>query len=328
MRDWEQNAYKAWQQRRMEVYAAQIDRMDRGVGRILEKVRQVGVERNTLVMFLSDNGGCAEEIAAEWKGEHIPKQTHDGRSVQVGNNPNLMPGREDTYQSYGIAWANVSNTPFRLYKHWVHEGGIATPLIVYWPDGIKPKGLTGEIGHVIDIMATCLETAKTRYPANFGGYTLIPTEGKSLLPILQGRSRQRGPLCWEHEGNRAVRDGKWKLVARNGQPWELYDMEADRTELNDLAGQFPVIVKDMSKTYEQWAAATSSRRLAEKGGLAPWRRLIRYWERHHRHGACPPFSAARRWSVAKGDRRRRRRAYLHTHIYRRDGASPLLRLPT
>ena len=262
VRDWEKNSYKSWQQRRMEVYAAQIDIMDQGVGRIVEKVRQMGVEQNTLILFLSDNGGCAEELAADWKGEYIPKQTRKGRQVEVGNNPNLMPGRDDTYQSYGIAWANASNTPFRLYKHWVHEGGIATPLIAHWPAGIKQTGLTQEVGHVTDIMATCLELAKTAYPKNFGGHTLIPIESKSLLPIFQGRTRQRGTLFWEHEGNRAVREGKWKLVAKQGQPWELYDVEADRTETRDMAQQFPAIVKGLSQTYDHWA---------KRCNVEPWR---------------------------------------------------------
>jgi arylsulfatase len=153
-----------------------------------------------------------------------------------------------------MAWANASNTPFRLYKHWVHEGGIATPLVVRWPAVIAHGGgLTDQPGHVVDIMPTCLAAAKVRYPENHRGYTLTPLAGQSLLPVLQGGSRQRGAIFWEHEGNRAVRDGKWKLVSRFPGPWELYDMETDRTEMNDLARKFPVIVEDLSRQYEAWA---------------------------------------------------------------------------
>ncbi|MBN2475309.1 MAG: arylsulfatase [Pirellulales bacterium] len=253
VRSWDENPYRQWQQRRMEVYAAQVDMMDQGIGRVLEKLRQTGAEQNTLVMFLFDNGGCAEEVAPDWQGPHIPTKTHAGRPVQVGNNPNMVPGEEDTYQSYGIAWANASNTPFRLYKHYVHEGGIATPLIACWPGVIAPGGLTDQVGHVIDLMPTCVEAAKTRYPTSYMGQPLTPLAGTSLLSVFRGQHRQIGLLFWEHEGNRAVRDGKWKLVSSYPGPWELYDMEADRTETDNLAAQFPIVARDMAQTYEAWA---------------------------------------------------------------------------
>jgi len=250
---WEQAPHKSWQQRRMEVYAAQVDLMDQGIGRIMEKLRQVGAERNTLVMFLSDNGGCAEEVSSRWKGPHVPARTRRGRSVVVGNNYSLMPGPDYTYQSYGAGWASASNTPFRLFKHYVHEGGIATPMIAYWPAVIaRGGGLTDQPAHVIDIMPTCLQVAKVSYPTDFGGYRLIPIEGKSLVPVFQGGSLGQRTLFWEHEGNCAIRDGKWKLVCRYPYGWELYDMEADRTETNDLAGEFPVIVKDLDKQFRAW----------------------------------------------------------------------------
>ena len=262
--DWEREPYKTWQQRRMEVYAAQVDIMDAGVGRILEKLRQTGAERNTLVMFLADNGGCAEEVGPKWQGLHIPTKTPAGKAVLLGNNPNVLPGPADTYQSYGIAWANASNTPFRLYKHWMHEGGIATPLIVSWPGVIESRGgLTPQIGHVIDILPTCVEAAKIKHPQHLGGYTLVQPVGQSLIPIFQGKTRPQPLLYWEHEGNRAVRDGKWKLVSQYPGPWELYDMEADRTEQNDLAARFPVIVQSMSKMYDAWA---------KRSNVEQWRR--------------------------------------------------------
>jgi len=248
----------------MEVYAAQIDRMDQGIGRILERLRQVDRVENTLVLFLADNGGCAEEIASKWEGLHIPEKTRAGQAVQVGNNPNIMPGSEDTYQSYGVPWANASNTPFRLYKHWAHEGGIATPLVVSWPAVIQNGGgLVREPGHVVDIMATLCDVAGVRYPDQLGGYRLKPTEGESLKPLLLGGTRRRGPIFWEHEGNRAVREGKWKLVSRFPGPWELYDLEADRTEMNDLAEKNPTLVKFMSGLYDAWA---------ERANVEPWDR--------------------------------------------------------
>jgi len=255
---WELDPHRQWQQQRMEVYAAQVDVMDQGIGRIMEKVRQTGAERNTLVMFLSDNGACAEEVGAHWEGLHIPEKTYSGRPVQVGNNPNIMPGPDSTYQSYGVGWANAGNTPFRLYKHWMHEGGIAAPMIVYWPAAITPGGgTTNQIGHVIDVLPTCIELAKIPYPPSLGGYKLIPPSGQSLLPILRGETRPAETLYWEHEGNRAVRDGKWKLVSQYPGKWELYDMEADRTETNNLAAEFPIIVQDLSQSYESWAKRTN-----------------------------------------------------------------------
>lgn len=265
-RAWEDAPDQEWHQRRMEVYAAQIDSMDRGIGRILEKIKQVGAEQNTLVLFLADNGGCAEEIGANWQGPHIPDRTPDGRSVQHGNNSNIMPGSATTYQSYGLAWAGASNTPFRLYKHWVHEGGIATPLVAYWPAGIRtPAGaVTHEVGHVTDILATCLELAGAPYPETFGGLRIVPLQGESLVPIFRGQERRRSPIFWEHEGNRAVRDGKWKLVTRHPGRWELYDMEADRTETDDLADKFPAVAKHMARTWEQWA---------EQTGVEPWEKV-------------------------------------------------------
>jgi arylsulfatase A-like enzyme len=232
---------------RMAVYAAMIDRVDQGIGRILEKVREIGEEENTLIMFLSDNGGCAEHYNPE---------------------PNIPPGPEESNTGYYLPWANASNTPFRLFKHWVHEGGIATPFIARWPAIIKQKGtITEQVGHVMDIMATCLDIASVEYPKTYRGCEIIALEGKSLLPIFQGKERKgHEVIYWEHEGNRAVRQGKWKLVSyyneshqyrvgsgkRTGE-WELYDMEADRTELHNLANQYPEKVKELSSKYVEWA---------------------------------------------------------------------------
>ena len=261
---WQDAEHKPWQARRMEVYAAQIEVMGRAVGRVMNKLVELGLADNTLVLFLADNGGCAEELG---RGNRLD-QTRDGRPVQRGNDPAVMPGPEDTYQSYGIPWANASNTPFRRYKHWVHEGGIATPLIAHWPDRIKQAGaLSHQPGHLIDIMATCLDVADADYPATFGGQDVTPLEGKSLVPIFEGRQREgHEALYWEREGNRAVRQGNWKLVSRygptTGGAWELDDLEADRTETNDLAATNPEQVAELTAMYEAWA---------RRANVVPWK---------------------------------------------------------
>ncbi len=232
---WDQVKDKDNQDLLMAVYAAQIDRMDQNIGRILDKVKELGQEQNTLILFLADNGGCAEVID---RGKH-----------------GVPAGGPDSFLSYGPPWANASNTPFRRYKHWVHEGGIATPLIAHWPQGIKDGGkITHQPGHLMDIMATCLDAGGTPYPRTFKNRPITPLEGRSLLPVFQGRKRAEHPyLCWEHEGNRAVRQGKWKLVAQFKGPWELYDLQADRTETRDLAKANPARVKALTKIYDSWA---------------------------------------------------------------------------
>ncbi len=241
---------------RMAVYAAMVDRMDQGIGSILQKLREVGEEENTLIMFLSDNGGCAELI---------------------GRTSVIPPGPAESYTGYYLPWANASNTPFRLFKHWVHEGGIATPFIAHWPRVIEQTGeITDQSAHVMDVKATCLEAAGAEYPADYRGqyptedrgFEIIPTEGRSLVPVFKGgKIADRDVLYWEHEGNRAVRQGKWKLVSyytenrqfsvgsgkRTGE-WEMYDIDEDRTELNNIAETHSDKVRELSGLYEQWKA--------------------------------------------------------------------------
>jgi arylsulfatase len=258
---WLDAKHKDWLLRCMEVYAAQIDRMDQGIGRILKALEDEGELDNTLVIFLSDNGACAEDIPDDLTLEELvdklmiaKAQTRDGKPVRFGNDPSITPGPEDTYQSYGRAWANLSNSPFRLYKHWIHEGGISTPLIAHWPAGIAERNTVRHTpGYLPDIMATILDVTKTPYPSSWQGHPVEPLEGHSLLGVLQQGEAQRPAMFWEHEGNAAVRIGKWKLVRKYPDPWELYDMEADRTELNDIAAQHPDRVKDMLAQYEAWA---------------------------------------------------------------------------
>jgi arylsulfatase A-like enzyme len=251
---WSEARDKRWEANRMATYAAMVEHLDRGVGRILDCLKEKGIDQNTLVIFFSDNGACAEVIEPGWYD--VPSRTRDGRPIRAGNsNHSVFAGPDDVWQSYGIGWANVSDTPFLLYKHFTHEGGIASPFIASWPKVIPKKGgIDRQIAHVTDIMATCVELAGAHHPDSFQGQKILPLEGSSLLPILQGRERTRpSPLCWEHEGNRAVRAGKWKLVSRSRRAWELYDMEADRTELNNLARQQPDRVRRMSALYEAWA---------------------------------------------------------------------------
>ena len=165
-----------------------------------------------------------------------------------------MPGAENTYQSYGKAWANLSNTPFRLYKHWVHEGGIATPFIMHWPRGIQDKNAIRHTpAQLPDVMATILEVTGAAYPETYNGNRILPLEGTSLVPLFTGENDSRGPLFFEHEGNACIREGHWKLVRNYPQPWELYHMEEDRTETNDLAALYPERVKEMADRYEAWA---------------------------------------------------------------------------
>jgi arylsulfatase len=259
---WTEARNRDWQSSRMAVYAAMIERMDLGVGRIMAQLEKTGQAKDTLVLFLSDNGGCAEEIPAVWRGTMFPRTTRDGRATRVGNDPAIWPGPDDTFQSYGLAWANASNTPFRRYKHWVHEGGIATPLIAHWPATIHKGGISHQVGHVIDLLPTCLEAAGVSYPKDLRGEKAMPLEGKSLLPVFRGKLRtNHEALYWEHEGNRAVRVGKWKLVGEYGKVWELYDLEADRTEQVDLAAKRPEMLKELGEKYKKWA---------ERCGVLPW----------------------------------------------------------
>lgn len=257
---WPDAPNKQWQIQRMATYAAMVGRMDQGIGRILDKLKEMKVDQNTLVLFLSDNGACDEVVQPDWYD--VPSKTRDGRTILVGNNPSVMPGPENVWQSYGVPWANVSDTPFRLYKHFTHEGGIASPLIACWPVMIQgQEKITRQNAHVTDIMATCLDAAGAKYPSSYHNQTILPMEGNSLLPIFKGETRADRPIFWEHEGNRAVRFGNWKLVARQSNDWELYDMANDRTELNNLAGKQPDRVKELAALYQDWA---------KRCGVLPW----------------------------------------------------------
>jgi arylsulfatase A-like enzyme len=260
--EWTAAEHHAWLLRCMEVYAAQIDRMDQGIGRILDALRETGQMEDTLVIFLADNGACAEDIPEGVSIDELVNKlmiarehTRSGAKVHIGNNTSIMPGPEDTYQSYGTAWANLSNTPFRLYKHWIHEGGISTPLILHWPNGIAQQGEVRHTpGYLPDIMATIVDVTGVPYPGDIAGRSILPLEGHSLQASFAQDQGDRPPMFWEHEGNAAVRVGRWKLVREYPKEWELYDMQADRTETTNLAAQHPARVQDMKAQYEAWAA--------------------------------------------------------------------------
>jgi arylsulfatase A-like enzyme len=286
--DWEAVKDKAWERRNMEVYAAMIDNMDQGIGRIVAELKRQKRLDNTLFLFLQDNGGCAEGF-----GRYTPKrpyatdlkplgpddfqkkiwppmQTRDGRPLRVG--PGVMAGPEDTFIGYGRGWANVSDTPFREYKHFAHEGGISTPLIAHWPAGIdrtRNGKLEHQPGHVIDIMATCLDAAGVQYPAKFSEHEIQPAEGVSLLPAFSGKALNRkDAIYFEHHLNCAIRDGDWKLVRKGtlGKdsklfPWELYNMKTDRAELNNLAETEPKKVVELAAKWEAWA---------QRARVKPW----------------------------------------------------------
>ncbi len=235
---------------KMAIYAAQITRMDTGIGKILDAIDQSGKSENTLILFLSDNGACKVERISDHEQFNVP--------------PYL--GGEDSYDAYGRSWARLSNAPLRGYKAGSYEGGIATPLIAVWPGVITNAGsFSDQVGHVMDLMPTILEIAGCDYPTTRHGQNILPPEGVSLLPALQGGHVERNaPLFWEFEGHRAVRDGQWKLVCAPDGDWQLFDLQNDRTERNDLAAQMPQRVASMAQAYAQWA---------ERCGVLPWKSI-------------------------------------------------------
>jgi arylsulfatase len=270
---------RAWEARCMEVYAAMVDNMDRGIGRLVKALEANGQFDNTLILYLHDNGGCAEAFGRgprrnpvegvepmakdALQTEMDPRRTREGLPVLSG--PAVMPGPATTYIAYGRNWANVSNTPFREYKSRNHEGGIATPLIAHWPKGIRARNeLRHEPGHLIDLMATCVDLGRAAYPTTSQGREIQPMEGRSLAPGFAGDRRAERVLIWEHYGNAAVRQGKWKLVRLHGKApggvagdgWELYDIEKDRSELHDLARVHPDKAAELAELWTRHAHRT------------------------------------------------------------------------
>jgi arylsulfatase A-like enzyme len=213
--------------------------MDQCIGQVLDKVKAIGRDRNTLVIFVSDNGGSGDTVR-EW--DYVTQKTGE-------------PGSVHSIDSYDPPWGNASNTPFRLFKKNTHEGGIASPFIAWFPWKIKANTLSRQVGHITDIMPTLLDVAGVRYPEIFGNEKLTPLAGSSLTALFQNpQATQSKTIFWEHEGSRAVRKADWKLVAETGQPWELYDLKTDRSENHNLASRNPAKVKELEKEYLEWAA--------------------------------------------------------------------------
>lgn len=241
---------------KMAVYAAMVDRMDQNIGRIRAKLKELHQDKNTIIMFLSDNGASSESI----KGPGFTPEV-----LAANSKPASDPTSFTAYESWG---ANVSNTPFRLYKHWEYEGGTATPFIAYYPGNIKPGRITDHPAHITDLMSTCLDYAGVAYPKTYHGNSITPTEGRSLKKLFTGQgSWHDRPLFFEHEGNRAVRVGEWKLVSQRPEnKWELYNIKTDRAEQNDLSTQYPDKVTQMIALYDQWAT---------RAGVIPFEKLGR-----------------------------------------------------
>jgi arylsulfatase len=231
--------------KRMTIYAAMIDNLDRNIGKLIEFLDKHKLLDNTIILFLSDNGGA------------ISGGIFGFNALGKRGNPEAY-GTTNSFISYGLGWANASNTPFRMYKCYVHEGGISSPLIIHWPAGIikSPGSFIHMPSHITDILPTLLEAAGTSYPDTINNYDILDPSGQSLLPLLTGREvnfNEDKLLCWEHAGSQAIRDGNWKLVRIHGGPWELYDMETDRCETRNLIGEFPGLAGNLKSRYNEWA---------------------------------------------------------------------------
>jgi arylsulfatase len=256
---WVDAPNQAWQQRRMEVYAAMIDAVDQGVGQLVEQLKQAGRFENTLFMVLSDNGASAEAYGPNKTGRFLNTETRDGRPMRIGNLPSILPGAEDSWQTVGANWAFLSSTPFRLYKGFEHQGGHAVPLIMHWPQVIEDGGrILDAVCHVIDLLPTALDAAGVAYPETFEGRRIDPADGNSLLPLLKGEAWDgHDTLYWGSIFGKAIRQGQWKLVRARQNAWELYDMTVDRTELNDLAAQHPEKVQQLERQWQAWRDSVS-----------------------------------------------------------------------
>lgn len=253
---WEDNPNKDWDAHAMAVRAAMIDRMDQGIGRILHTLRETGQLDNTLIIFLSDNGASSDDAQKYGPGNDRPGETRSGRKIIFPVNKEVNAGPETTFASADQMWSNVANMPFRYWKTESFEGGICTPMIAFWPKGLKAaKGsVTTQMGHVMDFMATFTDVAGATYPSEFEGRTITPTSGKSLLPVLKGKKGEgHDYLFFEHIGRKAVIHGDWKLVALNNSVWELYNLKSDRSEMHNLVNEHPELVEELSKAWQNWA---------------------------------------------------------------------------
>lgn len=260
-KEWSNNEDAAWDAHAMAVHAAMVDRMDKGIGRLIDKLKELNELDNTLILFLSDNGASSEDPARYGPGFDRAGSTRDGRDVifPLEKSSENMPGPQTVHGGIGMQWAHALNTPFKYWKSKIFEGGICTPMIAHWPNGIKQKNvITSEMGHVVDFMATCSDLANAQYPEEFNGRKITPQQGLSLLPVFtKGDREDPESIFWEHFGSKGLRQGKWKLVQLgNDAAWQLYDMENDRTETKDLAQQYPDITARMKVKWEEMAGRT------------------------------------------------------------------------
>ncbi len=248
---WEECEEQVWEARHMEVHAAMVDRMDQGIGRLIRKLKETGEYENTVIFFLADNGASPERYLNP--GFDRPLHTREGREILYENY--TSPGVENTWAYIGAPWAGAINAPFRYWKKESFEGGNCTPLILHWPEGLKglENTMNHGVGHVMDILPTCLELAGANYPTTVNGPKTIPPEGKSLLPVIHQKiATQHDALFWEHEGGRAVRAGDWKISALKEEEWELFNLAEDRTESNNLASKHPEKVAEMAAIWQEW----------------------------------------------------------------------------
>lgn len=264
-KDWDE-VDRDWEKHRMVVYAAMIDRMDQGIGRVIQALKDTDQFDDTLIMFLSDNGASPENIGTK-NGINClggKAETREGKTIQVGYGPGVFPGPEKTFQGYGPSWANASCTPFVLWKATSHEGGVATPFIAHWPKGIRKRGSinSSEFAHLIDLVPTCLDVAGVSYPKD------VPApDGVSILATLtQGEALASRAVFNEFANKGFMREGDWKLVTTkvNSGGWELYNLRRDPTELNNLASKEPERLAQMKRAYAEWYAGTGMKRNKKK----------------------------------------------------------------
>jgi len=263
---WKRASHHHWEALRMQVYAAQVTAMDRGVGQVLAALDDLKIRDNTIVMFLSDNGASAERMGHGSAGSAVS----GGKGpMRPGNFWRIAPGPSDTFASYGLAWANASNTPFSTFKHFMGEGGLATPFLVSWPSRLPAGRIDHRLLHVTDLMPTLVDICDARYPSARNGKRIPLPEGRSFAGAMGPRvvedwtpSRR---VYWEHEGNRAARHGWWKLVAEYAGAWELFNMREDRAEQHDLAATHPALVDKLSAGWSDWA-----NRVGVRPFLAGW----------------------------------------------------------
>lgn len=300
---WSEVEDPAWEVSRMEAYAAQVVALDRAVGRVLDALDRAGFADDTLVVFLADNGASAEELPIGTVDSFRQKDavmrrgtTRDGRPIRIGNEPSITPGGEDTYASYGVPWANLSNAPLRRYKRWVHEGGISTPFVASWPTGgiggacdaaaagtaagaaatatatADAARIVRDAAQLVDVLPTVLDAAGVPVGDE-------PVEGRSMLGTLRGEADPLGTrtLYWEHIGNAAVRRGNWKLVRDHPSGWELYDVAVDRTELHDRAADEPTLVAELAAEWQAWA---------DRVGVLDWDAMVARYEASGRDAAA------------------------------------------